>query len=87
MISIHLQKRLLVTLIAAFAGTALAAPLAYVPNEKSGTVSVIDTVTDLRLNDFTVGQRPRGIATGDGRLYLTDGKTGSPYQSANLRRV
>ena len=70
MISIHFQKRLLVTLIAAFAGAALAGPLAYVPNEKSATISVIDTATDQRLGDMPAGQRPRGIAAGDGR-YLS----------------
>ena len=29
------------------------------------------------LRDIPLGERPRGIATGSGRLYLTDGKTGS----------
>ncbi|MCB1953525.1 MAG: hypothetical protein KDF61_16140, partial [Rhodocyclaceae bacterium] len=43
-------------------GTALAAPLAYVPNEKSGTVSVIDTATDTVTTTLKISERPRGIA-------------------------
>src|SRR6185369_13467026 len=66
-----------VALLAAVAGPVLAGPQAYVPNEKSATLSVIDTATDQRQRDIAVGQRPRGIASGPGRVYLTDGKTGS----------
>jgi YVTN family beta-propeller protein len=36
-------------------------PPAYVPNEKSGTLSVIDTASARRLNDITVGQLPWGV--------------------------
>ena len=36
-------------------GLALAAPFAYVPNEKSGTVSVIDTATDSVVADIKAG--------------------------------
>ena len=41
------------------------------PNEKSASVSVIDTATDQRLRDLPLGERPRGIAAGGGLLYLT----------------
>lgn len=64
-------------LLAAWAGQALAGPLAYVPNEKSASVSVIDTATDARRTDIIVGQRPRGGATDGHRLYLTDAKAGA----------
>ena len=42
---------------------ALAAPLAYVPNEGSGTISVIDTGTDAVVKEIKAGKKPRGIAT------------------------
>ncbi|MBB3224913.1 hypothetical protein [Pseudoduganella umbonata] len=38
-----------------------AAPLAYVPNEKSATLSVIDTATATRIGDIAVGQLPWGV--------------------------
>lgn len=41
-----LQNTLLTSLLASVCFTAFAQPLAYVPNEKDGTVSVIDTTTD-----------------------------------------
>ena len=42
--------------------TALAAPFAYVPNEKSGTISVIDTendtvVAEIKAGDTLIGSR------------------------------
>ena len=51
-----------------------ASPLAYVPNEKSGTVSVIDTTTDTVVREIAAGKRPRGIASDSaGRtLFVTD---------------
>ena len=64
-------------LLAAFGAAVQAGPLAYVPNEKSATLSVIDTATDARQADIPAGQRPRGIAGGGSRVYVTDGKTGS----------
>ncbi len=39
---------LLAALALAFAGPALAGPLAYVPNEKSASVSINDTASDRR---------------------------------------
>src|SRR4051812_44186410 len=41
---------------------AAAAPFAYVPNEKSGSISVIDTATDQVVGVLRTGGRPRGIA-------------------------
>ena len=62
--------------------TALAAPFAYVPNEKSGSVSVIDTATGRVTDDLRTGGKPRGIAVSpDGtRLYVSN-------QEANALQV
>ena len=40
----------------------IAAPFAYVPNEESGTISVIDTSTDQVVKEIKVGDKPRGMA-------------------------
>src|SRR5512141_21180 len=59
-------------------GVTAAAPRAYVPNEGSATVSVIDTATDRVVDTLKIGQKPRGIAIGrDGRLYVSDQPTGA----------
>ena len=58
-------------------------PFAYVSNEKSGTVSVIDTQVDRVVAEIPAGGKPRGMAISrDGRrLYVSD-------QGANaLRRA
>ena len=39
---------------------ALAAPFAYVPNEGSATLSIIDTATDQVVGEIAVGKKPRG---------------------------
>ncbi|HYS74879.1 MAG TPA: hypothetical protein VEM38_02160, partial [Burkholderiales bacterium] len=54
--------------------SACAAPFAYVPNERSGTVSVIDTASDQVVATIKAGGKPRGIAASpDGRrLYVSD---------------
>src|SRR5688572_18443448 len=51
-----------------------AADWAYVPNEKSATISVIDLKTDGVLHDWKVGGRPRGIAldVARNRLIVSD---------------
>ena len=67
--------RLVAASVFAFvAVSAVAAPLAYVPNEGSATVSVIDTATDKVTATLKFGQKPRGIAVSlDGKsLYLSD---------------
>ena len=62
-------------LLPALACSALqAAPFAYVPNEKSGTLSVIDTATDQVVRQIAAGKRPRGIAADPAgrQLFVTD---------------
>src|SRR5262249_51939200 len=51
-----------------------AAPFAYVPNEESGTISVIDTQTDTVVKTIKAGKKPRGIATGkaSNTLYVSN---------------
>ncbi len=53
---------------------AWAAPFAYVPNEKSGTISVIDTENDTVVAEIKAGDKPRGLAASiDGKtLYVSD---------------
>src|SRR5258706_12886678 len=65
----------LVTLLAlAVPAAAPGAPFAYVPNEGSATISVIDTATDLVVDTLRIGSKPRGIAVSrDGeRLFVSD---------------
>ena len=52
---------------------AMADPAAYAANEKSGTISVIDTVRDVVVGEIRAGVRPRGMAVSlDGkRLYVS----------------
>ena len=45
---------------------ALAAPFAYVPNEGSGSLSVIDTATDQVVGEIAAGKRPAEQPTGGG---------------------
>ena len=45
------------------------APFAYVPNEKSGTLSIIDTADDTVVAEIKSGDKPRGLAVSK------DGKT------------
>src|SRR5437016_14358524 len=77
----HMDLRRLGLLVLALAclTQARAAPFAYVPNEKSGTVSVIDTANDQVVATIKTGGKPRGIAaTPDGRrLYVSDQPSGS----------
>ena len=53
---------------------AAAAPFAYVPNEGSASISVIDTATDRVTATLKLAQKPRGIAVSlDGsRLFISD---------------
>ena len=52
--------------------TASAGPMAYVTNEKSDDVSVIDTATNKVVRTIKVGKRPRGVAisTDGRRVYI-----------------
>lgn len=67
------QVALLVSLVLV-AAAALAGPNAYVANEKSGTLSVIDTDRDEVIGEIRAGTKPRGMAaTRDGRrIYVSD---------------
>src|SRR5205814_1157667 len=56
---------------------AVAEPLAYVPNEGSGTISIIDTAGDTVVGEMQTGGRPRGIAAGAAVLYVSDLPSGS----------
>lgn len=60
---------------------AMAAPFAYVPNEESGTISVIDTSTDQVVKEIKAGAKPRGMAASkDGKkLYVSD----QPHNALN----
>ncbi len=58
---------LLGALLLPAAATPASAFLAYVSNEKSNTVSVIDTEKWAVINTIKVGQRPRGIEFTKGR--------------------
>ena len=52
------------TLAAALPLAAIAQPFAYVPNEGSGSLSVIDTATDKVVAEIPVGTKPRGTVVG-----------------------
>ena len=58
--------------LSADAGTSarVADALVYVSNERSGTVSVIDTTADRVVHTVKVDGRPRGLAVRDSRLYV-----------------
>ena len=60
--------------LAALPLLAAAAPFAYVANEKSGTLSIVDTATDTVVGDIPAGVKPRGSALSpDGKLmYVSD---------------
>src|SRR2546430_16291635 len=77
----HVELRRFGLLILALAclSQARAAPFAYVPNERSGTVSVIDTASDQVVATIKAGGKPRGIAASpDGRrLYVSDQPSGA----------
>src|SRR5258708_29243150 len=51
---------------------ALAAPFAYVSNEGSGSISVIDTATDTVVDTLQTGGKPRGAAAAGAGLYVSD---------------
>ena len=57
------------------AGTAGAAPFAYVPNTTPGNVSVIDRATNTVVATVTVGASPRGVVVTPAgtRVYVTNG--------------
>src|SRR5436309_688226 len=54
--------------------SASASPFAYVPNEKSGTLSIIDCASDTVVGEIKAGSKPRGLAVShNGKmLYVSD---------------
>ena len=76
------MRTLLVWVSMLIAGVACAQPMAWVPNEKSGTLSVVDTATDKVVGEVRTGGKPRGIAAQpDGTtVYVSD-------QDANALQV
>ena len=69
---------------------AAAGPYAYVANEGSGTVSVIDTSDDQVVVELAIGGKPRGMAiTPDGRTAYVSDQTGNRLVVIDLseRRV
>src|SRR5574343_953293 len=54
-----------------------AAPPAYVSEEKSASLGVIDLERGERLGALPAGPRPRGLAAAHGRVYVSDGKLGA----------
>lgn len=56
-----LQQLLFMVALVSTSLSVFSQPFAYVPNEKDGTVSVIDTQTNLRLKDIPVGTLPWGV--------------------------
>ena len=59
------------------AASASAAPFAYVANEKSGTISIIDTAVDQVVGTIKSGGKPRGQAvSADGSTLYVSESTG-----------
>lgn len=69
-----LPARLIPALLMLLATAASAAPLAYVSNQKSGTISIIDTGSDTVVGELPGGKGPRGAAiSANGRhLFVSD---------------
>ena len=69
-----LPRVVAIVALTAVAALALAGPTAYVANEKSGTLSIIDTERDEVIGEIRAGSKPRGMAPSrDGkRLYVSD---------------
>ncbi|MGS0757392.1 YVTN family beta-propeller repeat protein, partial [Roseateles sp. GG27B] len=61
-------------MVIALPALSLAAPFAYVPNEGSSSLSVIDTQTDKVVAEIPAGTKPRGTVINlDGsRAYVSD---------------
>lgn len=57
----RLREQLFCIVVALVPALGLAGPLVHVPNEKSGTVSVIDTATNQKICDVAVGELPWGV--------------------------
>src|SRR5436305_10928955 len=81
------QPAVLVAAALAAPLAAAAAPFAYVPNEGSGTVSVIDTATDQVVAEIPAGKKPRGTALSpDGRTAYVSDQPGNRLVVLDLQR-
>src|SRR5712691_3938591 len=78
--------RMAIAVAALGCAAAIAAPLAYVSNEGSASVSVIDTASDKIAATFKVGTKPRGIALGaDGKSqYISEKSSNSRLAGERL---
>lgn len=65
-------SRRVVSVALLFPCIVMAAPFAYVSNEKSGTISVIDIATDSVVAEIKAGAKPRGAAAARNTLYVSD---------------
>lgn len=73
--------------VALGAGSAQAAPFAYVPNEGSGSLSVIDLASDRVVADIVAGRKPRGtVISPDGRLAYVSDQPGNQLVVVDLQR-
>ncbi len=81
----HFLSLAAAALTLSFSALACAAPFAYVPNEGSGTVSVIDTATDEVVADIPAGKKPRGLAISGDWLYVSD-QPNNRLQMIDLRK-
>src|SRR3989304_6698149 len=70
---------LLFLLLADISAVAAAGPMAYVTNEKSDDVSVIDTGRNTVVRTIRVGKRPRGVEISPDRrrVYVSNGNSDS----------
>ncbi|HYL23912.1 MAG TPA: hypothetical protein VEV21_05925, partial [Burkholderiales bacterium] len=68
------MSRVLIALLLGWSSLVTAGPMAYVANEKSGTLSVVDTARDEVVAQIKAGTSPRGMALSVDRkrLYVSD---------------
>jgi YVTN family beta-propeller protein len=69
---------LIIALVLLWAGVCAAQPRAYVTNERSGDVTVIDTGFDRVMSTINVGKRPRGIRIREDGQVIYVALSGSP---------
>ncbi len=60
--AVSIGRCVLLHLMPIFSESAIAEPFAYAANEKSGTISIIDTATNAVVGDIAAGKKPRGMA-------------------------
>jgi YVTN family beta-propeller protein len=78
---------LVVVLGLGFGSTAHAEPFAYVPNEGSGNLSIIDIATDSVVGEIPAGSKPRGTAVSpDGQLAWVSDQPGAQLLVIDLQK-